>query len=197
VEGRKMSKTLGNYFTLRDLFEKGFSGREIRFLLISSHYRESFNFTLEGLTGAKTALGRIDEMVGKLRDMAGETKGPANEEILNQFSEAMDEDLNVAGGWGHIFEWVRATNRSLAENKMSAVQAASALAAWEKLDTVLGLAPKAQAAEVPAEIQQLLEARQTARKEKDFRRADEIRVGLKAKGWVIEDTPKGPKLKRV
>lgn len=197
VEGRKMSKSLGNYFTLRDLLAKGFSGREIRFLLLSSHYRESFNFTLEGLAGARTALGRIDELLGKLRDLAGSEKSEPDKTILDQFTAALDEDLNVAGAWGHIFEWVRATNKSLSENSISPARAASQLAAWDRMDSVLGVGAKTLAAEAPPEILALLDERQAARKAKDFRRADAIRDELKAKGWTIEDTPKGPKLKRV
>lgn len=197
VEGRKMSKSLGNYFTLRDLLAKGFTGREIRYLLISSHYRESFNFTLGGLAGARTALGRIDELIGKLRDLAGETKAEPDPELLNQVSTALDEDLNVSAAWGHLFGWVHATNKALTESAVSAQQAAAHLAAWEKIDSILGIGAKALVSQVPEELEQLLEARQAARKAKDFKRADAIRDELKAKGWVIEDTPKGPKLKRI
>jgi len=197
VEGRKMSKSLGNYFTLRDLLAKGFSGREIRFLLLSSHYRESFNFTLEGLTGARTALGRIDELLGKLRDLAGSEKAEPDRTFLDQFTASLDEDLNVAGAWGHIFEWVRATNRLLSENSISPAQAAAHLAAWDRMDSVLGVGAKVLATEAPPEILALLDERQAARKAKDFGRADAIRDELKAKGWTIEDTPKGPKLKRI
>jgi cysteinyl-tRNA synthetase len=197
VEGRKMSKSLGNYFTLRDLLAKGFTGREIRYLLISSHYRESFNFTLDGLTGARTALGRIDELVGKLRELAAGMSAQPAPHILEQFCASLDEDLNVSAAWGHIFEWVRATNKSLAEGTLTAEKAAANLAAWEKLDTVFGVGAKPNVADVPPELLQLLEERQAARKAKDFKRADAIRDELKAKGWVIEDTPKGPKLKRI
>lgn len=196
VEGRKMSKSLGNYFTLRDLLAKGFTGREIRYLLVSSHYRESFNFTLDGLAGARTALGRIDELVGKLREIAGEKTTEATGELVEQFTKAMDEDLNVSAAWGHIFEWVRATNKALAENSVTAETAAGHLAAWQKLDAVLGVGAKVAVADVPAEFLKLLEERQAARKAKDFKKSDAIRDELKAKGWVIEDTPKGPKLKK-
>ena len=197
VEGRKMSKSLGNYFTLRDLLGKGFSGREIRYLLISSHYRESFNFTLDGLTGARTALGRIDELITKLREIAGESKSEPNPEVIDQFAKSLDEDLNVSAAWGHIFEWVRATNKAIAENALTQQAAAANLAAWERLDSVLGVGAKVTASEIPQELLNLLEERQAARKAKDFKRSDAIRDELKAKGWVIEDTPKGPRLKRI
>jgi cysteinyl-tRNA synthetase len=182
---------------LRDLLAKGFTGREIRYLLISSHYRESFNFTLDGLGGARTALARIDELVTKLRELAaGRTAQPAPE-ILQQFSAALDEDLNVSAAWGHIFEWVRATNKALAEGALSPEQAAANLAAWETMDQVLGVGVKEAVGDVPQELLQLLEERQAARKARDFKRADAIRDELKAKGWIIEDTPKGPRLKRI
>ena len=95
-----------------------------------------------------------------------------------------------------IFEWVHKLNKQLAENKLTAPQAAAALAAWQKMDGVLGIGTVAES-EVPAELTALLDERQAARKAKDFKRADAIRDELKAKGWVIEDTPKGPKLKRL
>ena len=116
--------------------------------------------------------------------------------MFDEFSTALDDDLNIAGAWGAVFEWVRDINRKLAENAIDPAAAAAALATWDKLDAVLGVgAPKE--VEVPAEITALVEARQAARKAKDFKRADAIRDELKAKGWVIEDTPKGARAKRL
>ncbi len=196
VEGNKMSKSLGNFFTLRDLQAKGFTGREVRYLLLTAHYRETFNFTLEGLHGAKTALSRIDECVGKLRDIAGNATAAPDSNLVQQFSAALADDLNVSAAWASVFEWVRETNKCIADNTLSIPAAASALAAWEKVDSVLGVGVKTEA-EVPAEISALAEARMAAKKSKDFQRADAIREELKAKGWVIEDTPKGIKLKKI
>lgn len=197
VEGRKMSKSLGNFFTLRDLLGKGFSGREIRYALITAHYRETFNFTLENLRGARTALARIDECLGKLRELTNAAQPPANApgNLLLEFTAALDNDLNVAAAWGAVFDWVRDTNRRLAAGELDGATAAAALGDWEKVDSVLGIGVVA-GAEAPAEIVALLEARQAARKAKNFKRSDAIRDELKAKGWIIEDTPKGPKLKR-
>ncbi len=196
VEGRKMAKSLGNFFTLRDLLQKGFSGREVRFLLLSANYHEPFNFTLEGLNGARSALARIDELILKLTELAGESASEADRAILDQFIQAMDDNLNVSAAWGHIFEWVRTCNRSIAENTMTPAQAASALATWKEMDKVLGVGAKTKAGEIPAELQALLDERQAARKAKNFARSDAIRDELKARGWVIEDTPKGPRLKK-
>ena len=128
----------------------------------------------------------------------------------------MDDDLNVAAAWAAVFDWVRDTNKRLADNSLSALQAAAALAAWDRVNSVLGLGQTrnlsihltdkvslgdsvsaALEAGIPADIADLFANRQAARKAKDFKRSDEIRDELKAKGWIIEDSPKGPKLKKV
>jgi cysteinyl-tRNA synthetase len=194
VEGKKMSKSLGNYFTLRDLLGKGFTGREMRCLLLTAHYREPFNFTFEGLRGARAALARLDECLDKLRTTAAGATAAPDDNFVGQFTAAMDEDLNVSAAWGAIFEWVRENNRLLAAGQLSALQAAAALAAWDKIDAVLGLKQAGPSA-APAPLLALLEERQAARKAKDFKRADAIRDELKSKGWTIEDTPKGARLK--
>ncbi len=196
VEGMKMSKSLGNFFTLRDLLAKGFNGREIRWLLLQAHYRESFNFTLEGLSAARKALARLDECVGKLRESAGGAKAAADAALVERVTAALEEDFNVSAVWGAVFEWVAECNRLLASGQMTAEKAAAGLAAWEKIGLTLGFAA-AREEEAPAELLTLLEERQAARKAKDFKRSDAIRDELKAKGWMIEDTPKGPRLKRI
>lgn len=202
VEGRKMAKSLGNYFTLRDLLAKGFAGREIRALLLSAHYRETFNFTIDGLHGARSSLGRIDDCVARLKEIAGEAASskegaPSQAPGLQaRFTEVMDEDLNISAAWGAVFEWVREMNRRMAEGKLPPVEAAAELAQWERVNSVLGI-EAAGGAEIPADIIALANERDTARKSKDFKRADAIRDELKSKGWVVEDTPKGPKIKRL
>jgi cysteinyl-tRNA synthetase len=209
VEGKKMSKSLGNFHTLRDLLEKGHTGREVRFALLQAHYRESFNFTLEGLSGARSALARIDECVGKLLELSGvPVSDPARSDghqravpeagapLLQNFSAALADDLNVAAAWGAVFEWVRATNTKLKDNSLTVADAAAHLAEWEKVDSVLGIGVKMET-EVPPEIFALAEARTAAKRAKDFKKSDAIRDELKAKGWVIEDTPKGIKLKKL
>lgn len=199
VEGKKMSKSLGNYFTVRDLMAKGYTGREIRCLLLSAYYRETFNFTLAGLDGARAQLARIDECIGKLRELAGNVDAaavPTESVLAAKFTVAMDADLNVSAAWAVVFDWVRDTNRSLAANELTPSQAAVALAAWERLDSVFGLGAK-PAGEAPADIVALANERVAAKKAKDFARADAIRAELKAKGWVVEDTAKGPKLKKL
>src|SRR5713226_2044789 len=137
VEGKKMSKSLGNFFTLRDLLEKGYSGREIRFLLLKGHYRETFNFTLAGLEESRQALARLDECLGKLQEIAGSTSAGPDGNLVTQFTQALNDDLNVSAGWGVVFEWVREMNRLLAGNQLTPAQAAAALAAWQSIDSVV------------------------------------------------------------
>jgi cysteinyl-tRNA synthetase len=194
VEGRKMAKSLGNFFTLRDLLARGFAGREIRCLLLTAHYREPFNFTLDGLAGARTALARLDECLSKLRAAAGPQTTAPDPELLHRFTAALDDDFNVSAAWAAVFDWVRETNRQLAAQTMAAGHAAAALAAWQKMDTVLGLG-EPQVSGPPPEALALLAARQAARQTRDFARADTIRQELNSMGWLVEDTPKGPRLK--
>ena len=196
VEGKKMSKSLGNFFTLRDLLAKGFAGREVRYLLISAHYRETFNFTLDNLGGAKTALGRIDECTSKLRELAAGENASSNNDskLVTSFIKAMDNDLNVSAAWAAVFDWVRNINRQLAAEEIDNNAAAIELANWEQINKVLGIQTAGEKA--PAEILALAEERQAARKNKDFARSDQIRDELFSKGWAIEDTPKGPRVKR-
>jgi cysteinyl-tRNA synthetase len=196
VEGRKMSKSLGNFFTFRDLVTKGFSGREIRFLLLTAHYRETFNFTVSGLEGARASLARIDECVSKLREIAAGRTATPDPELRSKFKAALDEDLNISGGWGVVFEWVREMNRRMASGGVTPEEAAAAVGSWEQVDSVLGVGTKADT-EVPSDLLALLDERQAARKAKDFKRSDAIRDELKSRGWVIEDTPKGPRLKKL
>jgi cysteinyl-tRNA synthetase len=195
VEGRKMSKSLGNFFTLRDLLSRGYGGREIRYLLLTAHYRETFNFTVEGLQAGKAALQRIDECLGKLRERAAGARGEADPAALDSFARNLRDDLNISGAWGTVFDWVRDLNRRLAENSLDGAGAASALATWAGMNRVLGIGAPSEI-EVPAGVLALVEARQAARKARDFKRADEIRQELKAMGWVVEDTPKGARAKR-
>lgn len=220
VEGKKMSKSLGNFFTLRDLLAKGFSGREIRYLLLTAHYREQFNFTLEGLNGAKTALARIDECIAKVQEIAQDHHTEADEQVIGGITEALDDDLNVSKAWAVVFEWVRTLNRSLASNTLTSGEAKQALATVHRLSEVfgfrLGRPAKVAIAEgvrgIPGtdltilnlsdtkagpEIYQMVIERHEAKKSKDFKRSDAIRDELKSQGWVIEDTPKGPRLKKV
>jgi cysteinyl-tRNA synthetase len=194
VEGKKMSKSLGNYFTLGDLLAQGHPGRCIRYLLLTAHYRETFNFTLESLAGAGSALARVDDCLGKLREVAGGAQAEPDPRALAAFAAAMDDDLNVARAWGGVFDQVREWNRQLAAGELTPAAAAAALATWQGIDQVFGVGTRPET-EAPPEIVALLNEREAARKARDYARADALRQSLKARGWLIEDTPKGPRLK--
>jgi cysteinyl-tRNA synthetase len=197
VEGKKMSKSLGNFFTLRDLLVKGFHGREVRFLLLQAHYRGTFNFTMDGLNAARASLLRIDECLSKLREIAGSAAaGESNSAAVSKFSAALEDDLNISGAWAVVFDWIHEMNRGLAAGSLGQKDAAAAIATWNRFDSVLGVGLP-HGVEAPAEIAALLEARQSARKARDFKRSDAIRDELKSRGWTIEDSPKGPRLKKL
>jgi len=191
VEGKKMSKSLGNYYTVRDLVAKGWTGREVRYALIAAHYREQLNFTFDGLQAARSALQRIDEFLLKSQEIAGVVRHSVSKAVISEFEAALDDDLNISEALGVVFEFVRETNK----RTLSPDEAAGILATWKALDAVLGFGMPAKS-DVPVEIQQLVEERQTARKAKNFKRSDEIRDQLAKQGWVVEDTPKGPRAKR-
>ncbi|MBM3860857.1 MAG: cysteine--tRNA ligase [Verrucomicrobia bacterium] len=200
VEGKKMSKSLGNFFTLRDLLAKGWTGREIRYALLSCHYRDPLNFTFDGLQAARSALQRMDEFLLKLQAVATtlaatERRPPEgfapSKPIQSDFDSALDDDLNISGALGALFEFIREANK----RTLGPDEAASILATWRRLDEVLGFGIPTKS-EVPDGVQALVEERQAARKAKNFKRSDEIRDELAKQGWVIEDTPQGPRAKR-
>ncbi len=194
VEGKKMSKSLGNFFTLRDLLAKGWTGREVRYLLMSAHYRDPLNFTFDGLQGTRSALQRMDEFLLKLQEvvLSATVKTDSPNQLLSQFETALDDDLNISGALGVLFEFIREANK----RSVTPEEAAAVLSAWRRVDTVLGFGIPTRA-EVPAEVQRLVGERQSARKAKDFKRSDEIRDQLTKLGWSIVDTPQGPRAKRL
>jgi cysteinyl-tRNA synthetase len=200
VEGRKMSKSLGNFYTLRDLLAKNWTGRELRCALIGTHYREPLNFTFNGLQAARGALQRMDEFLLKLQEIAPEKSPKVGcaevERVQKEFESALDDDLNISGALGALFEFVRETNKRITDGSLAPEEARLILDAWVKFDAVLGFGFP-QKSDVPAEILALLDERQAARKSKNFKRADEIRTELAQKGWLLEDTPHGPRVKRV
>jgi len=201
VDGKKMSKSLGNFFTLRDLLAKGYSGREIRFELLATHYRQSLNFTFESLDAARAALKRLDEFTDRLRNFAGEAQAGDMPDWADgareEFVSGLDNDLNISFARGALFDLVTAGNRAMDKCAPSPNQAKTVLELLDQFDSVLGFIfwPDVQTAD--AEALALLEQRQAARKAKNWPESDRIRDELKKRGWVIQDTPQGPKLKKL
>jgi cysteinyl-tRNA synthetase len=194
VDGRKMAKSFGNFYTLRDLLDKGWSGREVRYVLLSAHYRLPLNFTFEGLTAARSALLRLDEWQQRLADLAA----TANSSELplaaaeDAFAAALDDDLNISAALGALFDLVRDTNRSMDEGKISPEQARGWLDYWSRINSVLRL--EADTSTIPEEINTLVAQRHAARAAKNWPESDRLRDELLKRGWVVKDTKGGTKL---
>ena len=196
VDGQKMSKSLGNFYTLPDVLEKGYTGREIRYALMRVHYRAPLNFTWEGMEEARQALTRIDEWLARLRETAAAKVDNSKIEMPlgQQFEEALDDDLNISSALGFLFESIRETNRAMDQGELDSTSANSWLKWWQRINNVLNL--ETEIAELPVEIARLAEARAQARLAKDFRKSDELRDKLKALGWEARDTKDGQKITR-
>jgi cysteinyl-tRNA synthetase len=191
VEGQKMSKSLGNFYTLRDVLEKGYSGREVRYALIRVHYRAPLNFTWEGMEEARQALARIDEWLRRLREAAQAGDLPPSRAVAiedDKFAEALDEDLNISAALGHLFEQIRESNREL-DGAIDSARALAWLSWWERINHVLAL--EAEEEKPAEEIVRMAEERVQARLAKDWRKSDELRGELQARGWEVRDTKDG------
>lgn len=195
VDGKKMAKSEGNFFTLRDLKEKGYTGREVRYALLAVKYREPLNFTFEGLDAARKALVRLDEWSRRL----DETAEAAEENLPDglhpeKFGEALDDDLNISAALGVVFDLVRDANRLLDQGALTPGQIAT-LRSWrDRIQSVLALAPEAEG--IPADVQDLADRRVAARADKDWALSDTLRDQLLAMGWQVKDTKEGQKLTR-
>ncbi|MEI6561772.1 MAG: cysteine--tRNA ligase [Verrucomicrobiota bacterium] len=196
VEGQKMSKSAGNFYTLRDLLDKGWSGREIRYVLLSVNYRLPLNFTFESLAGARSALSRIDEWVARLTEKAGGEMNASAHPLATQtrFQGALDDDLNISGALGVLFDVLRASNRALDQETLSPADARAILGWWERANSVLQFQHEEQA--VPQAVLDLVAARAAARDAKNWAQSDEIRAQIDAAGWIVKDSKDGQKLTR-
>ena len=194
VEGSKMAKSAGNFFTLRDLLEKGWTGREVRYALISVHYRGALNFTFDGLGAARTALGRLDAWRERLTETAGaETQAEAPVSTTEEFFTALDDDLNISGALAVLFETLRESNRRMDEGSLTAKQARGLLNWLARVDGVMALEPEA-AASLPPEVERLVVARAAARTAREWKKSDEIRDQIAVLGWTVKDTKDGQKI---
>ena len=199
VEGRKMSKRFGNYYTLRDLLAKGYDPKAIRYLLMSTHYRQQLNFTFEGLEAAKNAVDRLTNFVYRLLDAdgegCGEKIGSLMENVQKRFEEAMCDDLNIAVALAAIFNFVREVNKLMDDKKLSRGEAEQVYELMMRFDKVLGVIGEVKKEEekLPKEAEELIRKREEARKVRDWETADKIRERLKAMGVIVEDTPQGVK----
>jgi len=197
VDGQKMSKSQGNMYTVRDVVARGFTGRDLRYALLSgANYAKNLNFTWQGMDDAKTALARIDEWRKRIKEITAKATASDAEDAslnLNQFiDDALAHDLNINDLLGRLFIWIRTSNKSLDESSLSISQALAYDNAWKKLDSILGLGDAT--VNIPAEVQTLADQRAAARKAKDFAKSDELRKAIEALGWKVKDTAKGQEL---
>ena len=192
VEGSKMAKSAGNFFTLRDLMERGWSGREVRYALISVKYREPLNFTFEGLAAARSALQRLDEWSTRLSELATGDSRESPIETGDAFGEALDDDLNISAALAVIFDRIRTTNRRMDEGLLSPGEARSLLKWIEGVNSVLGF--EADAETISPQVTDLLTRRAEARASKEWKLSDTLRDEILAAGWTVKDTKEGQKL---
>ncbi len=198
VEGRKMSKSLGNFFTLRDLVGKGIDPVAIRWVLLATHYRQPNNFSFDAVEAAKQSLNRIRDFRIRLAEVRGDGADLAElcEKCRAEFEAEMDSDLNISGALGAVFNFVRDVNKALDEGGAGVRGAQNALDLLDRLDAVTGILAPSTEEEAPAEIMDKVLARQQARRDRNFAESDRLRDEVLAAGWVIEDTPKGPRVKK-
>jgi cysteinyl-tRNA synthetase len=203
VDGAKMSKSLGNFYTLRDLITKGYSPRSIRYLLLSAHYKKQLNFTFDGLKQANTALERIDNFIIRLNDIKNDGHGNpdidrAVSEFVSKFTNTMDDDLNTAGAFGVFFDFIHDINSIIDSGKISKTDAAKVFDSLNRIDTVLGFIfykDKKETGIDSARIEDLINERKEAKANKNFKRADEIRDILLKEGVILEDSKDGTRWK--
>ncbi len=200
VEGKKMSKSLGNFFTLRDLQQ--YNPIAIRLVLLSSHYRKQLDFSKKGIETAEKKIDRLNELIAKLSETKESGTGSKNAEketkkFLAGFEKAMDSDLNVSKAMAALFGFAKKANAMIGKKQLSETDAKKMLEALKRADSVFGIMRFEQKKEeLPTELLGLIEKREQLRKEKKFAEADAIRQQLREKGIELLDTPDGARWKK-
>lgn len=199
VDGKKMSKSLGNFYTLRDILKKGYDPVAIRYLLLSSHYRNQLNFTFKELESAKTTVNNINNFLEKLE--TADASKTDNEELQllvdetrDKFEEAMNDDLNVPEALSHVFNMIKVFNREIDKKKADRKSLKSAYSFFKDLNKILDIVEEKRG--LTTTEKKLIAEREALRKKKKFKEADEVRSKLESMGIIIEDTPKGTQWKR-
>ncbi|RFT16140.1 MAG: Cysteinyl-tRNA synthetase [Candidatus Saccharicenans subterraneus] len=202
VDGEKMSKSKGNFYTLRDLLARGLNPVDLRFFLLSTHYRKMLNFTFDGLEQARASRQRVLDFVYELehRTLAPgaepEIQGLA-EKVLTDFKESLADDLNISAALAVLFDFIREINSRLSRDLLKQEDAVRVLRTVEEIDRVLAILQERKEEALPPELLEKIELRQWARKEKNFALADAIREELRQQGIMLEDTKEGVRWKRI
>ena len=201
VEGQKMSKSLDNFFTLRDLMDRGCNPLALRYLLLSVHYRKQLNFTFDGVDQARKAIERVNGFLMRIREVPEEAAENTDltervAEARSEFEKALDNDLNTSAALAAVFELVREVNLLLEEGAVGAINKGQILSFFHDVNAVFDVFQLEEAFLEDETIAQLIEEREEARRSKDFERADEIRNLLEERGVLLEDTKEGTRWKR-
>jgi cysteinyl-tRNA synthetase len=205
VESQKMSKSLGNFYTMRDLLNEGYAPETIRYLLASVPYRKKLNFTFEGLKGAAKSIERLRDFRDRVRsskfpDGRDEQISARTQQAVEQFEAAMDDDLNTAEALAAVYEYVRAANTAMDNGQFhqgNRDDAERVLTLFDDIFDVLTPTPASATQGLSDEdVNALIEQRNQAKKARDFKRSDEIRASLLENGIIIEDTKDGVRWKR-
>ncbi len=196
VDGKKMSKSLGNFYTVRDLTQKGLKPMAIRYTFLNTNYRQQLNFSIESVKDAQKTLDGLQNFISRLREVKSEKNDDTikvlTDEALNGFTEAMDNDLNVPEAVTYIFDFVKKINKMIDEESIGKKSAQEALEFMKKIDSALGILNFTEKYfELTEEQQKMIEERTEAKKKKDWKKADEIRNTLLSEGIVLIDNKDG------
>jgi len=201
VDNRKMSKSLGNFYTLRDLVQHGYKPEAIRYALLSTQYRQKCNFTLTGLDSAAGAVNRLRDFRRRLKEMSRRPDREKAEQVADlvaaaerAFVASMDDDLGISGALAALFDFVRDVNTLIDDRRIDKDGATMAVQFLDWTDTVIDVIREEET--VPAEVLKLVEERRVARHNRDYKRADELRDLIESLGYALEDTPTGPRVKK-
>ncbi|MBN2459473.1 cysteine--tRNA ligase [Candidatus Woesearchaeota archaeon] len=201
VNGQKMSKSAGNFYTLRDLIRRGYNPMVIRYELLSTHYRSKLDFRDESLPNVANTLQKFYDFKDKLEKAIVTSKSKGGKMVdkmikkaKENFEKSMDDDLNISGALAAVFGLMTNINKRMA--KLSNQEAAKVLNAMNQFDSVLGVM-KCQELEVPSDVQELVDRREEARKCKNFALSDKLRAEIKTKGFLVEDNKQGPRVKKL
>ena len=199
VDGEKMSKSKGDFYTIPDLVKKGFAPLAIKYVLLATHYRQQLNFTFESVKAAQASLERLQNLISALQQLKGNTSEGETAELIaalkDGFEKAMDDDINVSEALAVLFDFVKEVNSAIAADSVSEKDAKLFLQALQEIDQVLGIMTF-ETKGLDEAIDALVQEREAARRKKDFKKADAIRDELKKKGIILEDTPQGIRWKR-
>jgi len=199
VESRKMSKSEGNYYTVKDLVEMGHNPIAIRYLLMATHYRQQLNFTAEALEAAKKAITRLRDFRTNVEDARPGSESDTAKWTVTRavegFEAGLDDDLNMSQALAAVFDFVREVNAVVAEQGLAEADKEAVLGTLRRFDSVLGVVYVKEAG-IDERIDTLIKERNTAKRARDFKTADKIRADLLAEGIILEDTPAGTKWKR-